>query len=168
MDNKEKTIKIFPKVAEKFVPNNKTFEMLFPYLGEGDSLLDVGCRYGELKCFLDKKKKNVRYFGIDPQLDHYSSALLYAPTKDKIIKTDIESFKTNQKFDKIVLSHVLEHVKSPCMTLEKCKSMLKPNGKILIVVPNIYTFKFLCVIPFNLKNYPAEMTRIFRNLPKWK
>ena len=51
------------------------------------------------------------------------------------------------------MSHVLEHTKSSYMALKNSRDLLKQGGKILIAVPNIYTFKFLQVIPFNLKNY---------------
>ncbi len=131
--------------------NLKTFKMISKFINENNSVLDIGCRDGGLKYFLDKNNIKIDYLGIDLFLKIKD---VYENVKNKVIKTGIEEFKTNKKFDIIVLSHVLEHVKSPYLALKKGKNFLKEGGKILLVVPNIYTFKFLAVIPFNLKNYP--------------
>jgi 2-polyprenyl-3-methyl-5-hydroxy-6-metoxy-1,4-benzoquinol methylase len=40
-------------------------------------------------------------------------------------------------FDVILFSHVLEHLIDPTETIRKLLSYLKPNGKIIIALPNI-------------------------------
>ncbi len=48
-----------------------------------------------------------------------------------------EHFKTKQKFDNIILGHVLEHVKDPVKLLNKVQKWLTPNtGRIFASVPN--------------------------------
>lgn len=47
-----------------------------------------------------------------------------------------EEFQSNQKFDNIVLGHVLEHVNDPVFVLNHIKKFLKPNGIIFAAVPN--------------------------------
>ena len=54
----------------------------------------------------------------------------------RIIISLFEDIKINEKFDFIVLGHVLEHVIDPVQILKKCKNLLKPNGKIFAAVPN--------------------------------
>ncbi len=54
----------------------------------------------------------------------------------KIILTYFEDFKATNKFDWIFASHVLEHVDDPIFILNKISEWLKPNGKLLVIVPN--------------------------------
>jgi len=42
----------------------------------------------------------------------------------------------NQKFDTIVLAHILEHVDMPQVTLNQAKRFIKPDGVLIIDVPN--------------------------------
>lgn len=59
----------------------------------------------------------------------------YAKRKYNInLKTDF--LEDNQKYDIIILSHVIEHFKYPKEILLKIKSMLNDNGFIYIEVPN--------------------------------
>ena len=59
----------------------------------------------------------------------------YAKKKYNIdLKPDF--LKDNQKYDIIILSHVIEHFKEPKEILLKIKSMLNDNGFIFIEVPN--------------------------------
>jgi 2-polyprenyl-3-methyl-5-hydroxy-6-metoxy-1,4-benzoquinol methylase len=48
----------------------------------------------------------------------------------------VEDFETDEKFDTIVMAHVLEHVEDPVDALRRCKDMLAPDGIIVVVVPN--------------------------------
>lgn len=47
-----------------------------------------------------------------------------------------EEFETEDKFENIVLGHVLEHVEQPIEILKHISKFLTPNGKILAAVPN--------------------------------
>jgi 2-polyprenyl-3-methyl-5-hydroxy-6-metoxy-1,4-benzoquinol methylase len=48
----------------------------------------------------------------------------------------IEKVKIEKKYDIIFLIHTLEHVTNPSAVLNVLKSLLSPNGKILVAVPN--------------------------------
>lgn len=48
----------------------------------------------------------------------------------------IEDFETDEKFDTIVMAHVLEHVEDPVDALRRCAGMLAEDGIIVVVVPN--------------------------------
>lgn len=47
-----------------------------------------------------------------------------------------EEYVPKQKYDNIVLGHVLEHVEEPCRILKNCSSWLNEGGRILVAVPN--------------------------------
>ncbi|CAD6879860.1 hypothetical protein [Methylomonas albis] len=48
----------------------------------------------------------------------------------------VEDFKTNGKFDLILLLNLIEHVEDPKLVLAKTRELLNPNGFVLIKTPN--------------------------------
>jgi len=100
---------------------------------EGDIILDIGCGNGALTFDLSKKAKRV--VGIDINEKNIKVA------KNKYGSVNIE-YKVgnatkdldNQKFDAVVLSNVLEHIKDREDFLNKIKDLAP---KILIRVPMI-------------------------------
>lgn len=53
-----------------------------------------------------------------------------------IIETLFENFVSKETFDLILALHVLEHVDDPLETLKRIKEWVKPEGEIVILVPN--------------------------------
>jgi len=47
-----------------------------------------------------------------------------------------EYFNPDKKFDTILASYVLEHVDNPVEVLKKASTWLKPDGKLIAIVPN--------------------------------
>jgi 2-polyprenyl-3-methyl-5-hydroxy-6-metoxy-1,4-benzoquinol methylase len=54
----------------------------------------------------------------------------------QIIETFFEDYKTEEKFDVIVLGFILEHVDNPSEILVYYKKFLAPEGKMFVTVPN--------------------------------
>jgi 2-polyprenyl-3-methyl-5-hydroxy-6-metoxy-1,4-benzoquinol methylase len=54
----------------------------------------------------------------------------------EVINALFEEYQPNQKFDNIVLGHVLEHVDNPIDILSRAANWLSPQGRILAAVPN--------------------------------
>ena len=100
------------------------------------SVLEIGCMYGDLLLELNA---DYAVRGIDIGKD------AVAFCKQKGLDVDlipIETFleKNHPPFDLVILSHVLEHLLDPADTLKKIRSLLKPGGKVLILVPNQESF----------------------------
>jgi 2-polyprenyl-3-methyl-5-hydroxy-6-metoxy-1,4-benzoquinol methylase len=53
-----------------------------------------------------------------------------------VLCEDITQNSLNQKFDVIVCGEILEHLNSPGNLLANVSSMLRPNGRVVISVPN--------------------------------
>ncbi len=56
--------------------------------------------------------------------------------KAKVFHSLFEDFSPSQKYDNIVLGHVLEHVDDPAAILKVAKTWLSGKGRILAAVPN--------------------------------
>lgn len=54
----------------------------------------------------------------------------------EVINSLFEDFKSDKKFDNILLGHVLEHVIDPVAVLKIVKNYLTDNGRIMAAVPN--------------------------------
>ncbi len=105
-------------------------------LVEGASVLDVGCGSGRLsKTLLDKGYKVVA-------VDNDWKAVEIAKKKGvAAFLSDINYWKTDEKFDCVILGDVLEHIEDDNSALRKIRGMLKPNGCIVVNVPS-YQFLF--------------------------
>lgn len=109
-------------------------DLLKPYLGKDKRLLEVGCSTGH---FLFHAKDQVgEVFGADFD----SGATEYAATKCGI-KTFggnlIDSNLERESFDIICAYQTLEHVPDPIGFMEMLKGYLKPDGIVVIEVPNL-------------------------------
>lgn len=95
-------------------------------------LLDVGCGAGYFS-----NEAKIRGFNVTG-IDISKKATDYAAKYFKIytVCTDLQRFKTKQKFNVILLNHVLEHITDLKPFLLKVKSLLTKDGIVLIVSPN--------------------------------
>jgi len=107
------------------------FKLIKDFLPEkmNNKLLEIGCGAGGILSYF--RSKGFDCYGMDYQNDHLDYA------KNKKIKTYNSLNKINNKFDIIILSHVIEHMTSFKEIFAKCKLLLNKNGIIYIEVPSI-------------------------------
>jgi 2-polyprenyl-3-methyl-5-hydroxy-6-metoxy-1,4-benzoquinol methylase len=99
-------------------------------LVEGKNVLDVGCGSGRLSKALSEKDYCV--VAID------SDWKAVEITKKKGINafaSDLDDWKSDEKFDCIILGDVLEHIEDDRSAMRKVHGMLTPNGCIVVNVP---------------------------------
>jgi len=53
-----------------------------------------------------------------------------------VVDSLFENYSPTEKFDKLLALHVFEHVDEPVSLAKHLRSWLKPNGEIIVVVPN--------------------------------
>lgn len=100
------------------------------------SVLEIGCHTGYLGEALRRRGNKV--WGVEINSEAAQKA---EPFYEKIIVGDIEDDETwdklSQKFDVILFLDVLEHLIDPWEILIRSKKILKPEGFILVTLPNI-------------------------------
>lgn len=98
------------------------------------NILEIGCGYGYLTYALNVGGLNAK--GIDLSAE----AINYAKINfgDYYFHADFDSFYEyhKEKYDLIIATEVIEHLKSPLEFVSNCLSLLKPDGKILLTTPN--------------------------------
>jgi SAM-dependent methyltransferase len=107
-------------------------KLLSTYIKNYPKVLDIGCYTADLLKLLPV---SVDYYGIDSD----ENALKIAHERGaKISKIDLENeeIPLDQKFDIIIITELLEHLKDPEKLILQIKHLLKENGVVLISLPN--------------------------------
>ena len=111
------------------------------------NFLEIGCGSGYLLEHLYQNGKG-KYFGIEPikkESDKAQKRISFhlkktdKPVLNGMIKnTELKSaLFLRIKFDYIYSYHVFEHLENPLEMLDKAKSWLSKNGKMIITCPNV-------------------------------
>lgn len=98
-------------------------------------ILDAGCGDGiNLEFFKTIKGANIEAYEYNP-IRVERAREKYPDIKISLVDlTDIKD--KNKKFDIILCSQVLEHIENDKLALAELKSILKPNGILIVGVPN--------------------------------
>ncbi|WP_235003994.1 class I SAM-dependent methyltransferase [Aequorivita lipolytica] len=111
----------------------KKAKLIFHQNNGKGSLLDVGAGTGD---FLKvAKEKGWQVQGTEPN----ENAAKLALEKGIQLNPSLNNFKGNE-FDVVTLWHVLEHVPNLEETISELSSLVKPNGTLIIAVPNFKSF----------------------------
>jgi 2-polyprenyl-3-methyl-5-hydroxy-6-metoxy-1,4-benzoquinol methylase len=104
------------------------------YLPKGGTVLDVGAGGGEFQYLL--RKAGYRAKGIEPNIGYaeYSAREYDLDIWNGFVQDAV--FPENS-IDAITVWHVLEHTENPFLVLAKLHGFLKPDGVIVVEVPNV-------------------------------
>lgn len=106
---------------------------------EAKSLLDVGCGTGD---FLQTAQQNNWIIsGIEPNQE--ARTIANNKTNNAVLETGALLNLKPESFDIITLWHVLEHVPNLEEYIQILKKLLKPNGILIIAVPNYKSYDAL-------------------------
>jgi 2-polyprenyl-3-methyl-5-hydroxy-6-metoxy-1,4-benzoquinol methylase len=100
-------------------------------------LLDIGCGNGDFLHTMQQLGWAVQ--GIE--FDETAASVARQRNINVMVGTLEDACFPESSFDVVVLSHVIEHVYDPIHLLSECKRVMKPDGRIIIVTPNV---KSLC------------------------
>lgn len=120
---------------------NDSAVILFDYVAENSTVLDVGCACGDLAKELHKYNK-CKVYGLEYNQESVEKCKKLG-VFEEVSQTDLNLLKKSSfskyknKFDYIIFGDVLEHTYCPEKILDIIKSYLKSDGKILISIPNL-------------------------------
>jgi 2-polyprenyl-3-methyl-5-hydroxy-6-metoxy-1,4-benzoquinol methylase len=99
----------------------------------GDSILEMGPAEGVMTELLVRTGSSVTI--VEGSRVFCDSIARRWPNVD-VVHGLFEDFAPAQRFDNIVLGHVLEHVEDPAAIVARAAGWLSPHGRILAAVPN--------------------------------
>ncbi len=121
---------------------NTSHTLLIRQVGTGKNVLDVGCARGYLGAILTNQ-----FYCTVSGLEHDAEAADIArQTYQEVLVGNVEDLTLfdrlqHSPFDVVVFGDVLEHLRQPELVLEKTKSVLKPQARVLISLPNVVTLR---------------------------
>jgi len=146
----------YPDVdQESIIRYKKALE--FASINSGAEILDIGCKYGTLKELMMKKNIKANYYGVDISEKVFKKIKNFSG--DKFFVADVSKdlpFK-DEKFDYIFALEIMEHVESPTNMLNEIYRVLKMNGKLILSVPNVYSWNEIIA---NLRKLPDTVGHI--------
>lgn len=112
---------------------NVKWVVKFTKPGGPKTILDIGCATGNFLRLLSEA--GWENWGVEPDSGYAS----YGQSKGlSIINGTLENTRIPEYcFDAVTMFHTLEHLVSPLESLHKVRSLLKPEGKLFVVVPNL-------------------------------
>lgn len=115
----------------------KKVKLINSFNSEEKTLLDIGAGTGEflVACLNDGWKVT----GVEPNQKAREIANSKIANPELQIHNDLDGFKT-ETFDTITMWHVLEHVPNLNEYVSKLKLLLKPNGTLIVAVPNFKSY----------------------------
>jgi 2-polyprenyl-3-methyl-5-hydroxy-6-metoxy-1,4-benzoquinol methylase len=81
----------------------------------------------------------------------------------KVVEALFEEFEAEDRFDTIVLGHVLEHVQDPAEILARARRWLKPGGRIFGAVPNARSLHRQAAVVMGLLRQEDELNDLDRH-----
>lgn len=132
-----------------------SFQVFKRFIKYGN-ILELGPAEGLMTKYLIK---------LDPELTVIEGSEVFAKElvsnfpQINVINSLFEDTELNNKYDNIILGHVLEHVENPSLILEKIKSWLKPDGVVLCAVPNARSIHRQAAVEMGLISSISEMSQ---------
>jgi len=130
-------------------------------LGDGDSILELGCGWGSLTCYMASKLPNSKITAVSNSKDQKEHILNRCKNQGldniEVITADMNDFETESKYDRVVSIEMFEHMRNYKKLLSKISSWLNDDGKLFI---HIFTHQSV-VYPFENQGEADWMAREF-------
>jgi len=110
----------------------ENIKLIKRFLNKGLSILDVGCDIG----LTVKSLEENGYYSEGVEISSVGAQIAKEKTGIKVHNMELEHYKSEIKFDGILLLDVLEHLYNPIKVLEECASHMKIGSYIFIHVPH--------------------------------
>lgn len=113
-------------------------EVFFMIPETARKIVDVGCMLGQMAFACKELKKDIHYTGIEINPEYANIAANYC---DEVFVEDIENLTDYQmehfiESDCWIFGDCLEHLKDPWEVLKKVRKVIRPNGCVVICIPN--------------------------------
>jgi 2-polyprenyl-3-methyl-5-hydroxy-6-metoxy-1,4-benzoquinol methylase len=96
--------------------------------------LQVGCAHGDQTTLILEIYEDVVV--LEPTRAFIEMTRAKVGDKVRFVEALLEEYETEERFETIIFSHVLEHVDDAQAALSKLGTLLSPSGRLYVVVPN--------------------------------
>lgn len=113
----------------------RTHRRALAWLEPGERILEVGCGSGALTARIQAMGCTV--VGVEERREAAERA---RPFCERVVTGDVEAMPLDlapESFDAILFLNVLEHLVEPEATIRRLLPLLKPEGRVLVALPNV-------------------------------
>jgi SAM-dependent methyltransferase len=133
------------------------FNLIKPHLNKNNIALELGCSDGFFTSFISTNVNTIDV--VDATKKNLDTAKQKKLRNANYYLSLFEEFKTKKKYDCIIASYILEHVLDHIKLLKIIKKLLKPDGKLFIIVPNAKAFSRQLAVKMGLYKDLKELTK---------
>jgi len=127
----------------------------------GQNILELGCGWGSLTCFMASHYPNSHITAVSNSKDQKEHILKRCEDKDlnnvEVITADMNEFNSDHSFDRVISIEMFEHMRNYKNLLSRISTFLDVDGKLFI---HIFAHDSL-VYPFENKGEADWMAREF-------
>ena len=128
---------------------------------DGQDILELGCGWGSLSCFMAQKFPNSKIIAVSNSKDQRNFIEQKKNRLNlkniKVVTADMNDFSTDEKFDRVVSIEMFEHMRNYDELLKRISGWLNQNGKLFV---HIFSHKKIAY-PFENKGDGDWMAREF-------
>jgi 2-polyprenyl-3-methyl-5-hydroxy-6-metoxy-1,4-benzoquinol methylase len=122
----------FDDIMKKYIIKNLK-EILGSNFYKIKNVLEVGCYMGSMTKILSELFEKITV--IEPSINCIN-LIKNNFSNVTFINSILEDYKTDEKFDLIIISHTLEHMENQIKSLSIANDKLNNNGYLYVIVPN--------------------------------
>ena len=125
------------------------------HFSPGGETLEIGAYKGDMTSQLLKYFETVEIVEPSGELRAHLESRFEGIS---VHECEIEAFETEKRFDSIFLVHTLEHLEKPVDALRKISSLLSPEGKLFVMVPNANALSRQIAVQMGLITHNSAVT----------
>jgi cyclopropane-fatty-acyl-phospholipid synthase len=130
-------------------------------LVDGQDILELGCGWGSLTCFMAQKFPNSKITAVSNSIDQrifIEQKISKLNLRNiKVVTADMNDFSTDEKFDQVISIEMFEHMRNYDELLKRIEGWLNLNGKLFV---HVFSHKKISY-PFEDKGEGDWMAREF-------
>jgi 2-polyprenyl-3-methyl-5-hydroxy-6-metoxy-1,4-benzoquinol methylase len=115
---------------------NSSYTLLIEFTGFDKNILEIGTSSGYISKILKEHRNSVTGVEIDTEAGMIAQKYCNRMIIEDVEKLDFEKTFEPASFDAVLCGDILEHLKNPSIFLEKIKPFLKPDGFLVVSLPN--------------------------------
>ncbi len=127
------------------------------------SVLELGAASGQMTDMLSRIAKRVTAVDGSSEFIKIAKQRVSSANNVVFIESYFESLAFDEKFDCVVMHHILEHIEQPVPLLKRLKSFVSNNGVFVISVPNAQALSRQLAVEMGLLDDVYHLTENDRN-----
>ena len=130
-------------------------------LKDGQNILELGCGWGSLTCFMASQYPNSQITAVSNSKDQKEHILKRCEDSGlanvNVITADMNEFSTDQSFDRVISIEMFEHMRNYKNLLKRLSNLMVEDGKLFV---HVFCHKQSAYL-YEIKNERDWMTKYF-------